>query len=107
VLVFTREHEAAALSLLMLGFLLVSPLQPWYLLPLVALIALRRDRLRWIYLLAATLLGLLYYPAGIWAWTASGFSYATIIAFQALLLAAPMMCYLGAQLAQTLRRSPE
>ena len=58
-----RPLEAAAVDTLLLFLLLMTNLYPWYLIPIVALLALHSDRLSRGYLFAATALGLAYYPA--------------------------------------------
>ena len=59
------EHNLALV--LGLTYLLAGSMFPWYLLPIVALLCLRIDRATIIYLLAASLFGLVYAPLETWA----------------------------------------
>ncbi len=74
--------------------MLLSLLYPWYLIPVVAVLALKHDALGLAYLAAASALGLLYYLLSVWAWAASGFGALGIHAFQALFLTLPIVTYL-------------
>jgi len=95
-----RPVEPALLETLMLFLLCVSLLYPWYLIPLVAVVALRPSRMALVYVFAGTLLGLLYHPLSLWAWFNGHFSVMQVHLFEALLLAIPMLLFMAAELAQ-------
>ena len=91
----------------MLFSLLLTNLYPWYLIPLVAILALRHDRLGLGYLFVATALGLAYYPAYVFARFDSGWPGLTIHLFLALFLSAPMLAFLAAEVGRAaLRLAP-
>jgi hypothetical protein len=92
-----RDVERATLSLYLLFLLLLSLLYPWYLIPAVALIALRHDALDLGFLFVATILGLAYYPAYVWAHFGSGYPIFRRHLVLALFVTAPILAYLGAQ----------
>ncbi len=73
---------------------LLSLLYPWYLLPAIAVIALRPEAATRTFLFTVTVLGLAYYPLSIWAWSGSGFSTFQVHLFQALLLNLPIVMFL-------------
>jgi hypothetical protein len=93
-----RSVEAAAVDTLLLFCLLVTNLYPWYLIPIVALLALRNDRLSRRYLFAATALGLAYYPAYVFARFDQQWPELTIHLFLALFLTVPIVGFLGYRL---------
>jgi hypothetical protein len=99
-----RPPEAAAVDTLMLFFLLLTNLYPWYLIPIVALLALRRDRLGLRYLFTATALGLAYYPVYVYARHGSGWDELTLHLVLALFLTVPMLGFLAAELWRFIRR---
>ncbi|MDP9366162.1 MAG: hypothetical protein M3Q10_18405 [Chloroflexota bacterium] len=90
-----REFEAAVVATLMLFALLLTNLYPWYLIPVFAVVALRRDRLGLAYLFAATALGLAYYPAYVYAHFNSGWVKFHAHVFLALFLTLPMVAFLA------------
>ncbi|NTW04224.1 MAG: hypothetical protein HGA19_23665 [Oscillochloris sp.] len=61
-----RDLPLAFAAQLLLLYTLVSSFFPWYLLPVLALLALSESRAGHAYLLVASALALLSYPAGIW-----------------------------------------
>ena len=61
-----------AIDLTLLFLILLSLLYPWYLITVVALLALKRDPINVAYLFVMTTLGLVYYTAYVWAWFGSG-----------------------------------
>ncbi len=73
---------------------LLSLLYPWYLLPAIAVIALRPAAATLTFLFVVTVLGLAYYPLSMWAWSGSGFSVFQVHIFQALLLNLPIVVFL-------------
>jgi hypothetical protein len=92
-----RPLEAAAVDTLMLFSLLLTNLYPWYLIPVFAVLALRRDALGTWYVLIATGLGLAYYPMYVWAHFNSDWEKLNVHLFLALFLTAPMLFYLVAE----------
>jgi hypothetical protein len=92
-----RPVEAAAVDTLMLFSLLLTNLYPWYLIPVFAVLALRRDALGTWYMLIATGLGLAYYPMYVWAHFNSGWEKLNVHLFLALFLTMPMLVYLFAE----------
>jgi hypothetical protein len=101
-----RAVEAAAGDLLLLFLLLLTLLYPWYLIPVFALLVLRRDALDLGYLFAATALGLVYYPVAVWARFEAGFAttFATHLLL-ALFITLPILLYLGLKVARGAIRS--
>jgi hypothetical protein len=99
-----RAVEPAMADTLLLFFVLLSLLYPWYLIPALALLALRHDRLGWAYVVAATTLGLLYYPRSVWVWSASHWSVLRIHLYQALFVTAPIVAFLALELGLALWR---
>ena len=102
-----RPPEAAAIDTLAFFTLLLTNFYPWYLIPLVALLALRHDRLGLGYLFTATALGLAYYPAYVFARFESGWPGVTVHLFLALFLTVPMLAFLAAEFGRlALRAAP-
>jgi hypothetical protein len=96
-----RPIEAATIDILMLFSLLLTNLYAWYLIPIFAVLALRRTRLGTGYLFIATVLGLAYYPAYVWGHFSSGWQEKLHVhLFLALFLTVPMVLYLIAELGQ-------
>ena len=96
----------AAAETLLLLFLLMTNLYGWYLIPVIALLALHPDRLsRW-YVMVATAFGLAYYPMFIYAHYNSEWSRFQIHQFLALFLTAPILLYLLARAAPWRRIAP-
>jgi hypothetical protein len=90
-----RALEPALIDTFLLFAVLLSLLFPWYLITVFALLALRRTKLGFAFLLGATALGLVYYPLSVWAWFNSGMSAFQIHVFQALFLTLPVLAFLG------------
>ncbi|RRR72927.1 MAG: DUF2029 domain-containing protein [Candidatus Viridilinea halotolerans] len=99
-LFFVRPLEHAMASIMLLLFLLVSSLFPWYLIPVFALLALHPRRLELGYMVVASLTGLLYYPLGVVAWQTEGLTLFQIQLVGATLLALPIVVFLVALLFQ-------
>jgi hypothetical protein len=97
-----RPLEAAAVDTLLLFMLLMTNLYSWYLIPVVALLALRSDRLSRGYLFAATALGLAYYPFYVFARFGHHWPELTIHLFLAPFLTVPILVFLGAQVGRFL-----
>lgn len=92
-----RDPVRAAADTLLLLFLLMTNLYPWYLIPVIALLALRPDRLGRGYIAVATTLGLVYYPMFIYGHFNSGWTRFQIHLFLALFLTVPIVIYLLAR----------
>lgn len=92
-----RPLEEAAVDTLLLFLLLMTNLYPWYLIPIVALLALRSDRLSRGYLFTATALGLAYYPFYVFARYGHHWPELTIHLFLAPFLTLPILVFLGAE----------
>jgi hypothetical protein len=97
-----REIERTVIDTMLLFSLLLSLLYPWYLIPVIAVIAMRWDRLSLGFLFAITALGLLYYPLSVWAWFHSGWTAMRIHVFQAIFTTLPILVFLGAEAARAL-----
>lgn len=91
-----RGVESAVVATLMLFALLLTNLYPWYLIPVFAVVALRPDRPGLAYLFAATVLGLAYYPAYVYAHLGAGWPKFHAHLFLALFLTLPAVAYLAA-----------
>lgn len=72
-----KHLEQTALDLTLLFLVLLTLLYPWYLITVVALLALRRNALNSAYLFVMTALALIYYPASVWAWWGGAFTSTT------------------------------
>ena len=92
-----RVMEAGVIDTLMLFSLLLTNLYPWYLIPIVASVALWPSRRGLGYVFVGTTLGLAYYPAYVYARFGSGWEELTIHLFLALFLTVPMLIYLIAE----------
>src|ERR671911_1716493 len=101
-----RVMEAGVVDTLMLFSLLVTNLYPWYLIPIVASVALWRNRRALGYIFVGTTLGLAYYPAYVYARFGSGWDELTLHLFLALLLTVPMLIYLIAEASGFVFRFP-
>ncbi|CAN5574722.1 hypothetical protein BH23CHL4_BH23CHL4_10010 [soil metagenome] len=84
----------AVIALYLLFLLFATLLYPWYLVPVVAVMGLTASRLDLVYLVAASTLGLLYYPFYVWAHFTSGLEMLETHLFLALFLTLPMAVYL-------------
>lgn len=93
-----RPAEPALADVMFLFMLLVSLLYPWYLIPLIALLALRPDRPALAYIFVGTTLGLLYHSLTMWAWFRGGFSAIQIHLIEAVALTLPILALLAAEL---------
>lgn len=94
-----RPAPLAAAETLLLLFLCMTNLYGWYLIPIIALLALHPDRLSRVYVVIASTLGLVYYPMFIFGHYNSGWTRFRIHQFLSLFLAAPIVLYLLARLA--------
>jgi hypothetical protein len=101
-----RSVEAASAETLMLFVILLTNLYPWYLIPILAVLALRPDRSGIAYLVGATVLGLVYYPMFVYAHFNTEWSRYEVHQFLALFLTAPILVLLlvrwGGPIAQRL-----
>ena len=87
------SDEAAMLHIFLCFGLFVSLLFPWYLIPAIALLTLRRKFIELLFLFVLSALGTLYHPLSIWAWFNSGFSIFQIHLFQSLFMTFPIIFY--------------
>ena len=78
---------------MLLLFLCLTNLYPWYLIPVFALMAMRPDRLARVYVVVATTLGLAYYPMFVFGHYNSGWSRFHIHQFLAIFLVGPILIY--------------
>ncbi len=101
-----RAMEAGIVDTLILFSLLLTNLYPWYLIPIVAILAMWQDWRGLAYVFAGTILGLAYYPAYVYARFGSGWDELTIHLFLALFLTVPMLIYLMAELGGWVFRLP-
>jgi hypothetical protein len=92
-----RVMEVGVVATLMLFSLLLTNLYPWYLIPIVASVALWQYRRGLAYVFFGTTLGLAYYPAYVYARFGSGWGELTLHLFLALFLTVPMLIYLIAE----------
>lgn len=92
------------LDLYLLFVALLTLLYPWYLIPAVALLALRRRALPLGYLFLATGLGLAYYPIGVWARFDSGLPIFERHLLVSLCITVPMIAFLGLEIGGRLAR---
>ena len=89
-----RHIVASLVTMLLLFSLLLTNLYSWYLIPIVALLALRRDGPGTAYLFVATTLGLAYYPLYVYAHFNTDWSRLQVHLFLSLFLTVPMVIYL-------------
>jgi hypothetical protein len=101
-----RVMEAGVVDTLMLFSLLLTNLFPWYLIPIVACVALWQSRRGLGYVFVGTTLGLAYYPAYVYARFGAGWDELTIHLFLALFLTVPMLIYLIAEAGGLVIRFP-
>ena len=112
------SFERAGALTMMLFALLMTNLYPWYLIPIIALLAIELDGAGLAYIFAGSLLGLAYYPAYVWAHFNTDKTLFEVHLFLALFLTAPMIAYLiietvrmianaGRRLSKPLDLSPE
>jgi len=88
------SRERACAVTLILFALLMTNLYPWYLIPIIALFALEREALGSAFVFVATLLGLVYYPAYIWAHFNTDLPLFQVHLYLAIFLTAPMVAFL-------------
>jgi multisubunit Na+/H+ antiporter MnhG subunit len=100
-----RSPEPAAAETLLLLLLLLTNLYGWYLIPVFGLLALRLDVLGRRYIVAATVLGLVYYPMFIYAHFNTEWSRFQVHLFLAIFLTVPILVYLMAR-GYSARRKP-
>jgi hypothetical protein len=92
-----RVMEAGVVDTLMLFSLLLTNLYPWYLIAIIASLALWQSRRGLSYVFVGTALGLAYYPAYVYARFGSDWEELHIHLFLALFLTVPMLIYLIAE----------
>jgi len=86
-------ERATALTLILFA-LLMTNLYAWYVIPIIALLAMDLDPLGIAYAFAGTLLGLCYYPAYVWGHFNSGWPKTDVHLFLAAFLTAPLVAFL-------------
>jgi hypothetical protein len=96
--------ELAAAGTMLLLALLGTNLYGWYLIPIFALLAMRFDRTSFAYIVAATALGLVYYPMYVYAHFTTEWSRFHVHLFLALFLTLPILLYLLTSWTLALRR---
>lgn len=88
-----RALERALVDALLLSYGLLSLLYPWYLIPVVALLALAPDRRAFLIAALFALAGLLYYPLSVLLWSVSGLPPLAIHLAQAAALNLPIAAH--------------
>lgn len=101
-----RHIVASMVAILLLFSLFLTNLYPWYLIPIVALLALRRDALGAGYLFVGTTLGLAYYPLYVYAHFNTDWSRLQVHLFLSLFLTVPMVIYLVIDTCRSWSRTP-
>ena len=101
-----RHIVASMVAMLLLFSLLLTNLYSWYLIPIVALLALRRDAPGTAYLFVATTLGLAYYPLYVYAHFNTEWSRLQVHLFLSLFLTVPMVIYLVVDTRWSSRQNP-
>lgn len=89
-----RPAELAAAETLLLMLLMLTNFYGWYLIPVIALLAMRLERLGLVYIAGATLLGLAYYPMYVYAHFNTEWTRYQVHLFLALFLTVPVLAYL-------------
>lgn len=92
-----RPPELAAAESLLVVYLLMTNLYPWYLIPVFGLLALHPDLLSRIFVIGTTTLGLFYYPMFVYGFYNSGWTRFHIHLFLSLFLTIPILFYLIAR----------
>jgi hypothetical protein len=100
-----RAIELIAIDTMMLFCLLLTNLYGWYLIPIFAVLALRRTNLGTVYLFVATALGLAYYPFYVYGHFNTGWEKLDVHLFLSIFLTVPMVIYLTAELVLGLYRT--
>lgn len=98
-----RSEEIVAAETLLLLLLFTTNLYAWYLIPVIAMFALRRDWLATAYVVVASILGLAYYPMYVYAHYNTEWSRFQVHQFLALFLTVPILLYLVARMVNGLR----
>lgn len=91
---FKKNFEQTIIDIYLLFCLIISLLYSWYLLPVFAFISLIQKKSGMIFMFILTLLSLIKYPFGIWAWFDSGFPLFGNHFFQSVFLTLPITIYL-------------
>jgi hypothetical protein len=97
-----RAPEIVAGETLLLLLLLTTNLYAWYLIPVIALFAMRRDQLGVVYIVIATVLGLAYYPMYVFAHYNTEWHRFDVHLFLSIFLTVPILLYLLARAANGL-----
>jgi hypothetical protein len=88
------EFEQNLAYILLLFVLLVSSFFAWYLIPVMALLVLRSDRISRVYLYWATLFGLIFYTFSVWAWFNSGLTPFQVRSYAAMYTVLPVIGFI-------------
>lgn len=86
--------ELAVGTTLLLLMLLLTNFYGWYLIPVIAVLAMHLNRVGLVYIVCATLLGLAYYPMYVYAHFNTQWTRYEVHLFLALFLTLPALCYL-------------
>ena len=89
-----QAFDRVLVHLLLLLYTLIGSIQPWYWIPVVALLALRHDRGGSNYLLVSSAIGLLIYLLDVWARFDSGLSFVQRHLLGTVLLNVPIAAFL-------------
>ena len=93
-----RRLERALACTLLLLFTLVGSIQPWYWIPVAALLAMDQDWLGFGYLAVASTLGIVIYLVDVWARFNSGLALLERHVLGALLLNLPLLAFVGLEI---------
>jgi hypothetical protein len=95
------QVERGMVDMLLVFCALLTLLFPWYMIPVIAILALKHDRTDAWFLLAFTALGLVYYPLSSWAWSDAGWTPPQVHLFQSLFLTVPVLALLATRVVQS------
>jgi hypothetical protein len=93
-----HDLERTMANILLLFTVLVTMFFPWYLIPVIAVLTLKRNRIGYAYLFLASALGLLHYPLMVWAWYDSDLPTFSIHLFEALFVTLPALTFFAVQI---------
>jgi hypothetical protein len=93
-----RTTVRATVVALLCFDMLFTNYYPWYLIPVIAVLALEHDGLDFTFIAVASALGLVYYPLYVWAHFHSNWPKLQVHLFLALLLTVPILLFLALEL---------
>jgi hypothetical protein len=99
-----EDRERALVNSLLMFNLLLTTFYPWYLIPVIAILALKRDKVRLAYLFSASTLSLALGPVGIWAWFEAKLALLGIHLFGITFNSVPALLFLAAQVLSPSKR---